>query len=212
MITKESSKKNPLSPFCGWVKKQIGITSWALRGYPVPSPDMVKVNTVKKYADRFGIKTFVETGTYLGQMIDGIKDTFDSITSIELDDLLFRRAAYRFSADKKITLLHGDSANLLPGSIADIDTPILFWLDAHYSAGITAKSDKETPIWRELESILNHPLSQQHVILIDDARCFDGTNDYPTLNDLERLVMSEKPGFIVTTEDDIIRIHRKIPG
>jgi hypothetical protein len=210
LTTKVFWKKNPISPFSGWIRKQIEITSWALKGYPIPSPDKVKVNTVKKYADMFGIKTFVETGTYLGQMIDGIKEIFDTIISIELDDFLFKRAADRFARFENITILHGDSASLLPGCIESIKTPILFWLDAHYSAGITAKADKETPIWLEVESILKHPLYREHVILIDDARCFDGTNDYPTLQDLERLVKSVNPDFVVAMEDDIVRIHRKI--
>ena len=193
------------------LRKKIEATRWAFSGCPISPPDRVKSNAVKEYAEQFQIKIFVETGTYLGQMIDGTKENFDEIVSIELDNELFERAKKRFSEFKNITILHGDSAEILPKCIKDIRKPILFWLDAHYSAGFTIKGNLNTPINIELESILKHPLNTEHVILIDDARCFNGNDDYPTLNELEQLVMNKNPNLIFNVKDDIIRIHKKIP-
>jgi hypothetical protein len=166
---------------------------------------------VKEYAQKFNIETFVETGTYLGQMIDATKENFKEIVSIELDKNLFERAKNRFSGYKNITILQGDSSELLPGYIQNIRKPILFWLDAHYSAGFTAKGKLNTPIMKELESILIHPLNTEHVILIDDARHFNGGDDYPTLHELRQLAMNKNPNLILNVKDDIIRIHKKIP-
>jgi len=65
-----------------------------------------------------------------------------------------------------------------------INEPALIWLDGHYSGGITGKSDINCPIYSELGAIFSTP--NDNVILIDDANCFDGTNDYPTYENLEK--------------------------
>jgi hypothetical protein len=192
------------------VRKRFEATRWAINGFPVSPPDMVKCDAVKEYAEKFKLRIFVETGTYLGQMIDETKGNFDKIISIELDKDLFERAKNKFSDMKNITILNGDSAELLPKCIKEINRPILFWLDAHYSAGFTTKGNLSTPIIRELKSILEHPLNAEHVILIDDARCFIGDDDYPTINELKQLVMNKNSIFILEIKDDIIRIHRRL--
>ncbi len=194
------------------MRKKIEVTRWAINGRPVLPPDMVKCNTVKEYADKFKLRTFVETGTFLGQMIDETRENFDEIISIELDKDLFERAKNKFSGVKNITILQGDSGELLPKCIKEINRPILFWLDAHYSAGFTTKGNLSTPITREIKSILQHPLEAEHVILIDDARCFNGEDDYPTINELKQLIIDKNPKFILDVKEDIIRIHKKLPG
>ncbi|MDX6611503.1 MAG: hypothetical protein QOD75_689, partial [Blastocatellia bacterium] len=59
---------------------------------------------------------------------------------------------------------------------------------------------------KELDHILNHPVAG-HVILIDDARCFTGYNDYPTVDELRETVAAKKPDWEMSVELDIIRIH-----
>jgi hypothetical protein len=46
-----------------------------------------------------------------------------------------------------------------------------------------------------------------HVALIDDARLFDGTDDYPTLDDLRRWLAERRPAWVMEVADDIIRLH-----
>ena len=60
----------------------------------------------------------------------------------------------------------------------------------------------------KLRSIVSRG-GEDHVILIDDARCFTGFNDFPTLLDLEGFVRSWRPGWAFYVEDDIINIHRQ---
>ena len=178
----------------------------------IPYHHLTELNVIlsESYAEKYKLKIFVETGTYLGQMIDETRESFDEIISIELDNDLFDRAKNKFSNAKNITIIHGDSAELLPKCIMKINRPILFWLDAHYSAGFTSKGNLSTPITRELISIFDHPLNTEHVILIDDARCFNGEDDYPTMNELNQLVMNKNSNFILTFKDDIIRIHKRL--
>jgi len=85
---------------------------------------------------------------------------------------------------------------------------VLFWLDAHYSRGITARGNRDTPIWQELQTILSHPV-KRHVVLIDDARCFNGTNDYPTIEEIRDLLVKRAPHYSIETKKDIVRIFPK---
>jgi hypothetical protein len=87
----------------------------------------------------------------------------------------------------------------------------LFWLDGHYSGGITARSAAETPILQELQCVLRHRV-RTHVILIDDARCFTGANGYPTIAALRELLAGAYPSWLFTVGDDIIRMHPPMAG
>jgi hypothetical protein len=100
------------------------------------------------------------------------------------------------------------SGGLLAIQLKDVKEPCLFWLDAHYSGGSTAKGDFETPIMQELQCILGHQLAESHVVLIDDARCFVGRNDYPALDELRQFILGIYAGWIFEVENDIIRTHR----
>jgi len=53
-------------------------------GKPIPVSHIVKQMAVRAYAARYGTRTFVETGNYLGEMIFAVKDIFDRIISREL--------------------------------------------------------------------------------------------------------------------------------
>lgn len=182
---------------------------WQASGRPIPVPDAVKQHTVKMYAAKFGVLTFVETGTYLGDMIFAVKDVFNRIYSIELSPELYRKATQKFLKYKHISIWHGDSSEVLPEILGNIKESSLFWFDAHYSGGVTAKGAKETPILEEMNYILNHSI-KNHVILIDDARLFTGENDYPLLKELKRLVLNRYPDNTFAVQDDIVRIHSKI--
>lgn len=180
---------------------------WLIKGRLAPVPHDVKQLVVKTFAQKKGIRVFIKTGTYFGDMVAAVNNDFDRIYSIELSEDLFKQALKRFAGYKHITIVHGDSAKVMPEILRHIDVPCLFWLDGNYSAGITAKGDKETPIWEELEHICDHPI-KKHVILIDDASLFVGKNDYPTLESLQRFVESRFPGYTFEVRDDMIRIYK----
>ena len=190
------------------VKQMMDLLLWYKRGRHAPLPHLIKQKIVKEYARRFNTKTFIETGTYLGDMIFATRKIFAIIISIEIDGNLFEMAKRRFSRFSHIRIFWGDSSNVLVDVLSKIHEPCLFWLDAHYSGGITSKGVLETPILKELELILHHFVSG-HVVLIDDARDFTGQNSYPTIVDLRNLVREKKPEFVLEIKDDIIIIHGK---
>lgn len=179
---------------------------WYIKGKPIPPPHLLKIQAISKFAEGFKTKILIETGTYLGETISQTKDYFQKIYSIELSPALAKKAEKLFRKDKKINIIQGDSSVKLPLILKTIKKPCLFWLDAHYSGGITAKGNKETPIVKEIKAILNHKV-KKHVILIDDARCFNGKNDYPKFSEIKKLVNKSLKNYNVIIETDIIRIH-----
>ena len=192
----------------GAVREEMEIESWKRMGKPVPPPHIVKQRTLKEYARRFSIRTFIETGTYYGDMVDACKGSFCRMFSVELDKDLCGRAKARFSGFDHISIVHGDSAQVLGQILATVEEPCLFWLDAHYSAGNTARGDLNTPVKHELEHIFGSSCAERHVILIDDARCFTGQDDYPTVEELRDFVLGTHPTWVFKVENDIIRIHQ----
>lgn len=172
-------------------------------------PHYGKQKTLLKYASNYELKIMVETGTYKGDMVYALQPYFEKIYSIELGKDLYNKAQERLSKYKNIQLIQGDSGESLSKILENINQPCLFWLDAHYSEGITTKGDMETPIIKELTSIFGHSCISKHVILIDDARCFTGANDYPSIDSLKKYILSKYPDWIMEVKDDIIRVHRR---
>jgi len=177
---------------------------WILLGKPIPPPHLVKQMLVKTYATKYRLNVMVETGTYLGEMVNAVKYSFNKIYSIELSSDLHKRAKKKFCRYKHIEILNGDSSVILAEILKQIHDPCLFWLDAHYSGGITEKGDIETPILEELKQIFLHPV-KDHVILIDDARCFTGQNDYPSIEELNKFIFDQNPYYLFNVVDDVIR-------
>ena len=58
----------------------------------------------------------------------------------------------------------------------------------------------------ELAAIGSHQ-RRDHVILIDDARCFDGTNDYPSLERVVSILKQVNSQYCVRVWDDIIQAY-----
>lgn len=175
------------------------------RDATVPPAPKVKQDHVKDYAKRYDMHVFVETGTYLGEMVNAVRKTFKVIYSVELSKELHERAKQWFTDHEHIHLLQGDSGKVIAELTKKIDSPCLFWLDAHYSGGITARGDMDTPIVAELENIFSRPYKD--VILIDDARCFIGEDQYPTIEFVESYTKEKRPEYKVSVKDDIIFIH-----
>ena len=174
----------------------LGLRRWC-------SPHVIKRGLVAGVAERGSFDVFIETGTYRGDMIQGLRGRFAELHSIELSDALFERAEARFRGDPRIKIHHGDSGRVLAQVLEACREPALFWLDAHYSGGATARGAIDSPIAQELQHILTHPVSG-HAVLIDDARLFLGENGYPTLEELSAFVRVRRPDYSVAVVDDVI--------
>lgn len=208
--------KNVVSPFVpkkmkSWLKEQNNnrqLIQWQKEGCPDPPPHIVKQNIIKDYQAASGYNTLIETGTYRGAMIEAQKKTFNKVISIELGMELYKAAVKRFSQDKNVTIVQGDSGKVLSNIIKDLHEPAIFWLDGHYSAGVTALGDKECPIYEEIDAIFDGK-AFNHILLVDDARCFIGKGDYPSIDELTAYVQKKNKSYSVSVEHDIIRYEVK---
>ena len=193
------------------VKREIHLKrknkEWRRDGSNVPMDHLSKRNVVEQYMKNPSLEVFIETGTYKGDMIYGALRRFKDIFSIELNEHLYSRAWKRFSGYPNVHILQGQSSEVLPKILNKISKPCLFWLDAHWSGGSTARADIQTPIMQEMQCILEHTTAADHVVLIDDARCFTGDSDYPTLARLESFIRNFYPDWVFKVKDDIIRTH-----
>lgn len=195
------------TPFYG-VYKSLGhypdYWYWKLRGRPIRSPHLLKQRTVRHYAQRYGLRVLVETGTYYGEMVAAMKNRFAEIYSVEFDSALAQRAAKKFSRSQHIHILEGDSQQLVPELLASLREPTLFWLDAGYYGWAGLQGDKQR-LTSELDAILRDQRFP-HVILMDDARGLNGQNGSPTVDQLKQRIASEFPARSVEVRYDILRI------
>ncbi|HET9181667.1 MAG TPA: hypothetical protein VFP59_06005 [Candidatus Angelobacter sp.] len=182
---------------------------WKLRGQPVRSPHLVKQRTVREYAERFGLRVLVETGTYYGEMVAAMRHKFSAIYSVEYDHALAARAQAKFARSSHIHIVEGDSQKAIPEIILSLSQPALFWLDAGYYGWAGLQGDKQR-LTLELEAILGDH-RYQHVILMDDARGLNGQNGAPTVAQVKDRINAEFPERSFEVKHDILRITPPAP-
>jgi len=178
---------------------------WRKSGATPPPPHGFKQGVIETYRARFGLKILVETGTFRGDMVAAMLGLFDEIFSIEVFEPFYRQASEEFGAYPHVHIVFGDSAQVMPAILSQMNSPGLFWLDGHYSGEGTGRGSDDTPVIAELDHIAKLGRPGQ-VILIDDARLFVGKNGYPTLEQIRHWAGSHAFSSCEVA-DDIIRIH-----
>jgi hypothetical protein len=137
---------------------------------------------ILKLSREKNIKTLVETGTYLGLSTKFFAKQFLKVISVELNPDLYNFNVKYLKSFDNLNLFLGDSSNILEDIINSDISESTFYLDAHASGGITSMGENPSPIKRELEILSNFSYLEKSIVIIDDARAFDGTNSYPHLN------------------------------
>ncbi len=180
----------------------------------ISPPPLYKQWTIREYARKTDLDVLVETGSCMGDTIEACRSIgryFKDIYSIELGADLHEHCRQRFAAYPNIHLFQGDSGEVLTRLLPLIDRPAIFWLDAHWSGGGTARGPFDSAISDELAAILDwtqaYPMS---VILIDDIREFGIKDDYPPISEIERRIKGRHPTWMFEVRDDIARAHAPI--
>jgi len=158
---------------------------WRNRRYAAPSPIFVKRQVLLR--NSLVSATWVETGTFLGETTEFLSKYSNHVVSIEPEPSLFKRASNKFSSYSNIRILYGTSEEWFPKILPELNGPVNFWLDGHYSDGITFKGDHQTPILFELQQISKNLFRFTDLrIFIDDLRCFGSKSteyqDYPSID------------------------------
>jgi len=143
----------------------------------------LKINALLELVQRAGKKLkdfnlFIETGTYQGDTIFECSSFFKKCYTIELKPEFFEQVVRKASVlnISNTTFVCGDSAKEI-GTILnqELFSSVIFYLDAHWSSGNTARGSLDCPVLEELKLIFKHP--GQHLIIIDDFRLFGTNND-----------------------------------
>lgn len=156
--------------------------------------------------DRLALTRAVETGTFRGVTARALAGVFPTVVTIELAAELHARAVTSLSDLSGVTALQGHSAQRL-GEIADAGTPTLYFLDGHWSGGMTEGVNDECPVLEEIEAIgSGHP---DDCLIVDDARLFTSApapphraEQWPTLIELFDAIRARRPEHHVTLLDD----------
>ena len=132
---------------------------------------------LRELRDRFGLTTFIETGTYQGATTAIAASLFTEVHTIELAEELHGKAVQKFAGQPHVHTHFGDSAQLLPEILKKCSCQkILFWLDGHYSGGATAQGDANTPILAELRALATAGV-RDCLVLVDDLRIFQQASE-----------------------------------
>lgn len=124
--------------------------------------DTILENSVLRLIIHYGVRTIVETGVYEGRTLAAFARTGLPCHSIDIDHERIKWATGFVANFQNITIHHGNSPDVLKSLIPTLNTPVLYYLDAH--------SEKDTPILDELTEIAKWGKSPPPIIVIHDFR------------------------------------------
>lgn len=157
---------------------------------------------------------FLETGSHHGNTIDKIANNNifnpSKIISLELSDVFVKMCKDRFINNTNVEIYRANSKCELYNIIKDINVPITFWLDSHWSGCDNVGCDSEIicPILYELEQIKYHSI-KSHTIMIDDIKLMNGSmNRYKgfpvSVNEIVDKIYEINPNYKIKYYDDEI--------
>ncbi len=176
---------------------------WTMRGKPSPDNHHFKVARILRLRRTLNIGTLIETGTFFGQTVSASLRHFDKVFSVELSERLYNENRASFREYKNVAIYLGDSSSRLGEMIESASGRILYWLDGHYSDGVTARGKEVTPILEELR-IIKSKGRQGDCILIDDIRLFTGRGGYPAVGEVTELLKSIQSDYLITQDHDCL--------
>jgi len=134
----------------------------------MPSLDIYFLQRLQEPYQNYPV--FVETGTNEGVTVFCVEPFFEKIYTIELSPYFHQLASSRYQGNK-IQFIQGDSSVELASLLPSVRQNTIFFLDGHYSSGITAKGEKDCPLIEEITHI-NDLFEPAAIIIIDDYRLF----------------------------------------
>lgn len=181
---------------------------WFLKGSVPPYPPSMK----RRFLSNLGISgaLWIETGTYLGETTKYLSRKKYDVITIEPSPSLYKFNERRFKKHPNVRVIYGTSQDKLASAISLTDANYNFWLDGHYSGGLTHNGG-DAPILIELEQIYRHVMPNRNfMIFVDDFRLTkqgtQGDSTYPARDELMGWILSK--GLMWNVEKDILQIWR----
>tara|TARA_B100000700_G_C14899620_1_gene786713 strand:- start:401 stop:1057 length:657 start_codon:yes stop_codon:yes gene_type:complete len=146
-----------------------------------PPPHFIKLAVLLRHSIKGCY--WIESGTYLGETALFLSKFSLHVHTIEPSNECFQIAKKKLIGIKNITMHKGSSEDCLEKVLGSVNGKVCFWLDGHFSSGVTFKGANNTPIKFELSRIEEHKKKfDEIVILIDDIRMSAmEEEDYPPL-------------------------------
>jgi hypothetical protein len=166
-----------LNAIARYIFKKLGIkqgliNEWAVTGFAPPSPHFIKQAVLLR--NGLSDATWVETGTFMGDTTRVLSKVANMVYSIEPEPELFANANRAFKDVNNVKIINGLSEDVFPKLLPELRGNVCFWLDGHYSAGVTFKGPQDTPVVDELAVIsANLGRMEKVVVMVDDVRCFN---------------------------------------
>ncbi len=161
--------------------------------------------------NKYNLQVFVETGTHYGETALWAAKNFNKVITVEFSKQIYDEILKRHSQVKNIEFLFGHSKEQIQSVVPKLKEPALFWLDAHWSGGITYGKEDECPLLKELQIINNSEFD--HFILIDDARLFISppplphqVDEWPNISEVIKYLNLGKSRYTVIVEDVIVSV------
>ena len=157
----------------------------------------------------YGIRNFVETGTFRGGTAAWAASHFTKVITIEGSDSVYRDVQPVLTARSNVESLFGDTREVLPQVIAQLDGDAIFWLDSHWCGMDSFGSSDQCPLLKELEAL--QQFAHVPYVLIDDARLFlsppplpNQRNQWPAIDDVIQSLKRIDPHSYLVVFDDVI--------
>jgi hypothetical protein len=177
----------------------------------------IPIPLMRELRDRYGLKQFVETGTYRGDTAAVALAFFDLVWTCELSADLHGTLLSRLPTaipNKHLYAVRMHSPDMLRQVFSNpCLMPALVWLDAHWMGG--PKLGPECPLLDELRAIGG--TQGRHVILIDDARLFLSSpppphdpREWPTFDQIVALCRELGPTDQVEVVGDVIVVRPEL--
>jgi len=113
---------------------------------------------------------FIETGTQYGGTIFSLEPYFNKLYTIEFSEKYYNDTKNKYSGNK-INFILGDSTNVFETLLPNITDKCIFFLDGHWCGDDSGHSNKDVPLYEEIEHI-NKLFTNDAIIVIDDFRLF----------------------------------------
>lgn len=173
----------------------------------------IQIFNLTEFIEKYNCKTYIETGTGVGECLEhALTFPFEKYYTVDIDGDLINEAKNKFT-NPKVTFIHGYSSNALEELVPTLptDTPILFFLDAHfpgadfhkmsYEESIREFKEEAFPLLNEIKIIKKHRDISKDAFIIDDWKLYDDSLNYE-LPGWQYKSLQEELGLI-TTPDQI---------
>ena len=166
---------------------------------------------ISELKSTYNIPNFVETGTFLGDTAYWASKNFQYVFTVEFSDTIYQQAIQKYGSVGNITFLYGHTREKLKEIVSRIETPAVFWLDAHWSGDQTYGELDECPVLDEIDII--NQFRNDSFIFIDDARLFLSSppqphraDQWPDITAVLSALNAGESRYIVVIEDVIIAV------